>query len=251
MVSFMLSTTLALSQADDAESWCKDLLDNYGLSAKESKNDLTKYDISPLLTHADQNDVYGIIGANFRRIQVNLSSVTKSKTNTNEYIVTGATKVSDNVNKFSGSIALRTARYYEPNRFDMPYNSPISPDTTGVAFFDYLFNESRTDDHSGFFKGILAVSFHIIDGKIKNNDLRHGADEFTNNEYVGTWTSYSSGNKLVCNWGDYRVPNIIGFDCGAGEFAPCEKYLNMVGPITSLPRSGGRNKTPPTRGFHE
>jgi len=224
LVTFLFSATWTLSQTDDPESWCKNILDNYGLSAKESKNDLAKYDISPLLTHTDQSDVFGIIGANFRRIQVNLFSVTKSKANVNEFIVTGATKVSNNVNKFTGNITLRTARYYEPNRFDMPYKSPISPDTIGVAFFDYLLNENRADEHSGFFEGILAIGFYVIEGKIHYNDLRAGADEFTNNEFVGTWTSYSSGNRLVCNWGDYRVPNVIGFDCGAGEFAPCDQY---------------------------
>lgn len=220
----MLSTTWARSQTDDAESWCKNFLDNYGLSAKESKNDLAKYDISPILLRTHHSNVFGIIGANFRRIQVNLFSVTKSKENTKEYMVTGVTKVGNNVNKFTGTIALRTARYYKPNEFDMPYKSPISPDTIGVAFFDYLFNENRKDDHSGFFKGILAVSFYILDGQIQYNDLRKGADEFANNEYVGTWTSYASSNPLVCNWGDYRVPNVIGFDCGAGEFAPCDQY---------------------------
>ena len=198
-------------------------LNNYGLSKIESKNDVASFDFSEILMTTPTSYIYGVIGSKNRRIQVKLLSI--SKRNENNYVLTGITKVSDNLNKFEGTITSRTIRFYEPNRFDMPYRSKVTPDNVGVAFFDYRFEERKEDQHSGYFEGILAVRFYIKDNKIFYNDIRKSADEFTNNEFVGTWTSFETGNSIICNWGDYRVPNVQGFDCGAAEFAPCDEFI--------------------------
>jgi hypothetical protein len=53
------------------------------------------------------------------------------------------------------------------------------------------------------------------------------ADGFSNNTFVGTWTSYKTGKSKKCNFGDYRIPECEGSngcDIGAGEFSINPKY---------------------------
>ncbi|AZQ64721.1 hypothetical protein EI427_21085 [Flammeovirga pectinis] len=86
--------------------------------------------------------------------------------------------------------------------------------------------ENSNEKHTGIFQGISATDFYINNDTLTYNDLRSSADDMTNNQFVGTWTSYSTGTSKNCNWGDYRVPNVTGFDCGAARFSPCDKYVS-------------------------
>ena len=59
------------------------------------------------------------------------------------------------------------------------------------------------------------------------DDIQNISDGYTNNAFIGTWKSYSKGNKKTCNWADWRVPNSNqDFDNGAGEFRVSEKDWN-------------------------
>ena len=51
------------------------------------------------------------------------------------------------------------------------------------------------------------------------------ADGFSNNECIAIWTSYKTGKKMKCNWGDFRIPNSGRLDIGAGEFSVAEEYV--------------------------
>ncbi len=50
-------------------------------------------------------------------------------------------------------------------------------------------------------------------------------DSFSNNGFIGTWTSYKTNTSKKCNWGDYRIPDCGDLDSGTGEFFVSEKYL--------------------------
>jgi hypothetical protein len=51
------------------------------------------------------------------------------------------------------------------------------------------------------------------------------ADGFSNNQFIGNWTSYKTNISKTCNWGDYRIPNCDNLDIEVGEFSVNEKYI--------------------------
>ena len=60
---------------------------------------------------------------------------------------------------------------------------------------------------------------------IKYDSINIHSDAYFNNSFVGIWKMYDSETKKICNWADYRVPNInCNFDIGAGEFNVNEIY---------------------------
>jgi hypothetical protein len=64
-------------------------------------------------------------------------------------------------------------------------------------------------------------------GILKYNSLELGADGYSNNQCVGTWTSYITKNSKKCDWGDFRIPESDKLDVGAGEFIPDEKFAKF------------------------
>ncbi len=50
-------------------------------------------------------------------------------------------------------------------------------------------------------------------------------DSFSNNGFIGTWTSYKTNTSKKCNWGDYRIPDCGDLDSGTGEFMVSSKYI--------------------------
>ena len=50
------------------------------------------------------------------------------------------------------------------------------------------------------------------------------SDDYRNNQFVGTWTSYKTGVKKVANWGICRIPCSGDLDWGAAEFSPAPEY---------------------------
>jgi len=205
-----------------SEIWLQEYINDYGLDKLEHKNEFNSLDFAPLLIQTPPSHIYGVIGENMQRIQIKWISINKDSKNPDVYIVTGKTKVKDNICEFVGKLQIKTLRLY--TNYDMPYDSKVTPQKIGVVFFTYTLIEQGTSEHSGVFKGISATEFYLLNNKLIYNDFRAASDDMTNNQYVGTWTSNKSKQTLVCNWGDYRVPNVQDFDCGAAEFVPCEKY---------------------------
>jgi hypothetical protein len=212
--------------AIDPGLWYNKYLKDYGLSQKEYTAQYNYLDFAPLFLKTPSKYIYGVIGKGMQRLQLKWLSIKKDKTNPNIYIVAGKTRVSSNIVEFNGQLEIKSIRLFPPGRYDMPSGSKVNPNSIGILFCDFSLHEDRTQNHSGTFKGISATQFYIDKNHLYYNDLRAGADDMTNNEFVGTWTSYSNGKTLNCSWGDYRVPNITGdFDCGGAEFAPCDRYV--------------------------
>jgi hypothetical protein len=209
-----------------SEEWYNDYISNYGLDNKDSKSDLREYDFSDLFLRTSSSHIFGVIGQNMQRIQIKWISINKDPNNPDNYYVYGKTRVKSNICEFTGIIKVKTIRLYKEGAYDMPYRSKVQPEQIGVMFCDYTLTENSSDKHTGLFKGISATEFYIDNDTLFYNDLRSSADDMTNNQFVGTWTSYDNNNPKICNWGDYRVPNVSGFDCGAARFSPCEKYAS-------------------------
>lgn len=160
----------------------------------------------------------GYIDTNYTRFYIHYSAATKNNVNPNEYEVIGRTRVKDNICDFKGAITVRKSRLY-PSAEDEGIKE-------GYAICDVIIYEDSSQTGSGFIRGNMTTYFYLNkNGQPKYNSLMFIADGFSNNECVGTWTSYKTGKAKKCNWGDFRIPDSGDLDIGAGEFSPADKYL--------------------------
>lgn len=204
--------------------WYNEYISNFGLEHNDSKNEFLNYDFSDLILQTSSTQIYGVIGQNMQRIQFKWISINKDPNNPENYYVYGKTKVNSNICEFTGILKVKTIRLYGEGKYDMPHNSKVQPGLIGVIFYDYILTENSKEEHTGTFNGIAATEFFIDNDELFYNDLRRNSDDMANNQFVGTWTRHDGEENKLCNWGDYRIPNVSGFDCGAARFSPCIKY---------------------------
>lgn len=223
-IAVLISFSSFAQEWKSTQDWFTYQIENYGLSKVDSKSELVDYDFSTLFLKTESSSIYGIIGEKMQRIQIKWISINKDPKNPENYYVYGKTKVKSNVCEFTGIIKIKTIRLYPEGVYDMPYRSKVNPEKIGILYCDYILTENRNEKHTGVFEGISATDIYINNDTLTYNDLRSGADDMTNNRFVGTWTSYNNGKPKICFWGDYRVPNLSGFDYGAAEFSPCDKF---------------------------
>lgn len=161
----------------------------------------------------------GFIDTTFQRFYIHFSSATKNKDNPYEYVIIGKTKVKDNICDFKGTITVKKVKLFASTDFPQLFKE-------GFAICEVLFYEDKNQNGSGFIKGKLTTNFYIDSkGRFKYNSLQSIADDFSNNQFAGTWTSYKTNKTKKCNWGDYRIPDSGDLDIGAGEFSPADKYV--------------------------
>lgn len=166
-------------------------------------------------------DPLGFIDTDYQRFYIHISSIVRSKTDPFNYIVKGKTKVKNNICNFDGTFRMIEAG---------PNNTNIDDATkwlSGYIICSVLINENKREAESGSISGKLETDF-VIDGKgnIQYDALNLVANGYSNNQFEGTWTSYTTGKTKKCNWGDGRIPDSGKLDVGAGQFVPNEKYLD-------------------------
>jgi hypothetical protein len=99
----------------------------------------------------------------------------------------------------------------------------------GYVNCQVMLKEDSAHAGSGIIEGRLQTDF-CIDSKnvVQYNTIESSAeDSYCNNQCVATWTSYSTGARKKCNWGDFRIPESQGrgkLDVGAGAFVPAFEY---------------------------
>jgi hypothetical protein len=200
-----------------------------GLKIIEFTEDLKKYDVSDLLTSDSFETDYdtidvkkmepiGYIGESFQRLYIHFISAIQNPNNKLEYFIYGKSKVKENICTFQGTITITESKLYEEKE---------NPNfKQGIAKGQYEFFEDPDQKGTGIFKGNFQTDFFINeDGELKYDALFFGADGYQNNQFEGTWSSYSSEKSKQCNWGDYRIPESDDLDIGAGEFSPSEEYV--------------------------
>jgi hypothetical protein len=161
----------------------------------------------------------GYIGENYQRFQIHFVSVEKSKANPYIYSVYGKTKVKENMCTFKGTLRPIEARTFR--------NGDIPTYKQGFVTCEVILHEDSTQSASGLIRGKLTSEFLIDnEGRFRYDALNFSADGFSNNQFIGTWTSYKTGVSKKCNWGDYRIPESGDLDIGAGEFSIDEKFVN-------------------------
>jgi len=195
---------------------------------KNEVNNLEKHDLAKIWTQTDNSMIFGFIGDNHQRIRVRFISVQKDQLNPAIYHVAGKTMVKGNICDFKGDIIITTISKYKNTSggTDNEYKSRVKAEYALKG--KYLFNENKTQNHVGVFKGAFQSDIYIDNkGDIHYDDIDKVSDSYSNNQFVGTWTSYDGKITKVSNWGDYRIPNAGNFDVGAGEFSPNAKDVSL------------------------
>jgi len=207
-----------------------------GYAQESATTDFTgqikSYDLSVILTadsilledRVDKKDkikraeIRGFIGDDFQRLQIHFISVIQNPANPLEYYAYGKSRVKKTICSFQGIITIKQARLYT--------NGDIPEYKQGYTVCEVVLYEDKKQQSTGYFKGQLKSHF-IIDhkGEFRYDAIMFAADGFSNNQFVGTWTSYRNSTVKKCHWGDYRIPECGNLDVGAGEFMVNEDYL--------------------------
>ncbi|OCX53474.1 hypothetical protein BEL04_04010 [Mucilaginibacter sp. PPCGB 2223] len=195
---------------------------------KTNKLNIDQYDYSKIWTHTDNQVIFGFIGNNHQRIRVKFITVSRDPNDMGLYNITGKTMVKGNICDFTGTITIAAFSKYSKASYgvDNEYKNKVKAQygLTGL----YTFYEDKTQKHVGVFKGSVKTNFYVDrKDQVHYDDIDLNADGFTNNEFVGIWTSYDGKITKICNWGDYRIPNAGSFDHGAGEFGPNTKDVSL------------------------
>ena len=201
-------------------NFSKEYLDLQTKRYVKKRNELNKslqYDYSSIWLTSDRQQ-NGIIGLNYQRIQFHIDNVTQSN-KFDTYIVKGKSKVNNNICDFSGELKLLKLFYGECD--DPKYRK------CAELFGSYIFNEDSSQNHSGFFKGIMECSVYLDHAgkKMLLDESTDEADGYWNRTFIGTWTDYKTKKEKKCIWGDYRLPFTFDFDTGDGEMIVSDKYV--------------------------
>ncbi|WP_433811027.1 hypothetical protein [Flavobacterium johnsoniae] len=203
------------------------ILEQEELFQKNELNKYSKYDFSKLWTQTDNTLIYGIIGDNYQRILIKLISVKRNPSKNNEYLVSGKSMVKSNICDFSGKITITKVQEIKKLRFgvDDEYKT-AGIKNQGLLAASYEFVENKQQKSSGKFLGTIQTLWYLDKNDLMNyNDIESYSDKYFNNAFIGIWKSNNSAKEKICNWADYRVPNVnCDFDLGAGELSVSDKY---------------------------
>lgn len=196
-------------------------------------NQIKSYDLSTILMvdsiltenggdlkeeYVQNSELMGFIGNDYQRLDIHFVSIIQNPTNPYEYFVYGKTKVKETICSFHGTITIRQARIYKIG--------DISTYKQGFTNCDVILFEDKKQPSTGFIKGKMESHFLIDDkGRFRYDAIALYSDSFSNNQFVGSWTSYKTDTSKKCNWGDNRIPDCGDLDIGAGEFSVNNKYL--------------------------
>ena len=209
-------------------------------ATKELKDQLIKYDFSLLLTHTDNDQVFGFIGENFQRIRIKFVNVTRDKQSTGIYHIEGRSLVKNELDVFIGTIKITNIRKTKQTHYgvDNQYkNHGIAGQYMILA--DYEFRENEKSAYAGTFEGVCRMDFYLDkNNRIHYDDIDLNADGYNNNQFVGQWINHKTKVIKRCNWGDFRIPNSGDLDIGAGEFSPNSKYVKYGWQSTVSQKNG-------------
>ncbi len=190
------------------------LVCNFTLFAQNNTDlQISKYDFSEVL-QADSPFSLGILGKEFKRLQIYYESVTKISSDT--YKVKGASNAAGNVCPFEGTIKITAIE--GQNSEDFEANHPVY-----LLTASYNFRETAGVG-TGTFSGKAIFDIWIDEGEPVLENTMQAADGYRNSQYVGVWISDKTKVKKIANWGAWRIPESGDLDQGVGQFIPSEKY---------------------------
>ena len=163
---------------------------------------------------ADSPFRLGILGREYKRLQVYYESVTRQSSDT--YRVKGYSNAAGNVCPFEGTIKIVSITTQNPEDFEADHS---------VYYLEATYSFKETGGvGTGTFSGTAGFDFWIHNKTPLIEDGMYGADGYCNSQYKGVWTSDKTKTKKIANWGACRIPDCGDLDQGVGEFVPAEKY---------------------------
>jgi hypothetical protein len=161
----------------------------------------------------------GYIGDNYQRFKIHYTSVKKDPVHPYRYLVAGKTMFNNSICVFTGTITIIKA--------DLLSGAFAAAHKQGELIADIYLKEDAKQEGSGNIRGKLKTAWHIDQkGNIIYDTINCVSDNFSNNQFTGTWTSNASHQSKKCNWGDFRIPQSGDLDVGAGEFTVNPKYAH-------------------------
>lgn len=210
-------------------------------------DEIIKYDISSLFVESKSPDEHksitiddykplGFFGSNYQRFQIHFISVIKNKNNPLEYFVFGKTKLKETITSFQGTLKITDCGIFKFGE--------IPEFKQGYVKYEYNFYEDPLNGGSGSFIGTGNCHFFIdTEDRLYYDAITLAADGYNNNQFEGTWISYTSGKKYKCNWGSFRIPDSDELDIGAGEFGVSREYLDRGWKTYEIAKGYGGNYT--------
>ena len=160
-----------------------------------------------------------------RRIDVKFLKISKSEINDSIYLAKGKTIVGKNTRLFEGKIQIRQIYSFKYISTGLEGEMDGIVKSQGIIIADYHFREDKKLSATGVFEGKVLLRWYINNkGVFSYDTINNFSDDYNNNQFIGTWTSYKTGVKKVANWGAHRIPCSGDLDIGAAEFMPNEKY---------------------------
>jgi len=164
-------------------------------------------------------DPIGFIGPTYQRFYLHYTSIRPDAANPYVYRVAGKTRVKNNICAFTGTITVTKARLYKEPNIEYPQYRE------GELTCQVALAEDRQQPGSGIIRGTLTTYFYVDkQGQPQYNLLEMFADGFSNNECVGTWTSYTGSPPKTCNWSDFFIPKADALRFTDTEFQIEPKY---------------------------
>jgi hypothetical protein len=229
------SSPRAKAQADPFKSFY--MHNYYDSSLVDFRTDFQKYlsaqsaesiDFTDTIRSYDLSKVWqsgkfcssGVLGTDYRRIDIYISSVRRDRHHSNRYILRGKSRVRKTIRSFVGRIQIVRAYRYSAASSEAPPN--------GASLMAlYIFREDSLLAHTGTFDGVLSSDL-VLEPLTHTAYLDTSlivADGYTNNVFVGIWTGHRSLNIKKCIWADGRLPFTFDFDVGDGEMEVNRKYV--------------------------
>lgn len=190
-------------------------------NAKQVLQDLDAPAVWQATSHAA---VYGIIGNKHQRIRMVFTKAEQSRKNPAIVNIQGVSSVNGNLGHFRGTLTIDSvARLHPPNHPDVKKRK--GPESY-VLMGSYAFSENTSQFHSGVFEGQFWTKvYRDAKGRFVLDKRMHWSDSYLNNAFVGTWTIHDGSLSMLCNWGDYRVPQCADdFDIGVSRLIVADKY---------------------------
>lgn len=203
--------------------WFKPEVESSHSILKEDK-DILNYDFSNIINDK-RCDFVGFIGDDYQKMCMCFDEV-KKESNI-KYAVLGYSMVKSLKCSFSGYIQIIDIRELNEYIYGVDDLMKGQFKRQGICIARYVFEEDRRQTHSGVFSGILLFRWYIDNNnKLNYDDINDSSDNYSNNQFLGIWNSYSTNKEKKCAWGQYRIPDCGDLDIGAAEFAFNPIYAN-------------------------
>lgn len=183
---------------------------------RENTSDILKKDLKHLWLNEKQN-IFGFIGKDYQRLRVKFLTAQRNPKVPGQYIISGKTKVSENVCKFQGILIVEKSYFLDSDELGF--------ERSGILVGRYEFFEDPDNSHSGIFEGKFVTWWYKDrSGKIIYDITDSHSASYRNNQFAGNWNHYESDLQQIANWGDSRIPESGKLDVGTSEFGINIKY---------------------------